>query len=104
MSSPPVEGWAPPGGDWSRVTIDDAELAGWPWLKIVCGCKITLMPWRLMRRHTRYRRLREIIERLRCERCGKPPREVALYWKGGRDATDEREVPLNGEGKGSNSP
>jgi len=94
MSSPSVEGWAPPGGDWMRVTIDDAEIAGWPWLKVTCGCKVALLPWRLIRRRTRYRRLGEIIERLRCESCGHPPRDVSLYWMGGRDGADEREAQI----------
>lgn len=104
MSSPPAEGWAPPGGDWGRVTIDDAELAGWTWLMVTCSCKMTLLPRCLMRRKTRFRRLCEIVERLRCESCGKPPREVKLYWRGGRDGADEREVHLKGEGVAGKTP
>lgn len=62
-----------------------ATMPSLPRLKITCGCKITLMPWRLLRKRARYRRLGEIAVRLRCERCGNPPASLALYWQGGRD-------------------
>ena len=93
MPDAPTEGWVPPGGKWRRLTIDDAELAGWMWLKITCRCGIVCMPWRLLRKRSRYRRLGEITERLRCELCGRPPESVALYWQGGRD---KRETALEG--------
>lgn len=47
-------------------TIDDAELAGWNYL----------------RRRTRYRKLSEIVPRLRCGKCGKPPLLVKLCTSG----------------------
>lgn len=75
-------------------TIDDAELARWQYLGTACACKILYHPWRMLRRETRYRRLAEIAARFRCRRCGLRPHRVWLYWRGGRDGKDERELTI----------
>lgn len=60
------------------VTIDDAELAGWTALGVRCSCHLALVSWPNMRRSTHYRRLDEILPRLRCAKCGTPPIEATL--------------------------
>lgn len=84
----------PPTVDAVVATIDDAELAGWTCLAIQCRCGTVYSPWRLLRRKTKYRRLDEIAARLKCERCGRRPERVWLYWRGGRDATEEMEKTI----------
>jgi hypothetical protein len=75
-------------------TIDDAELARWMTLAVRCRCGEVHYPWRLLRQRTRYRRLSEIAERLRCKRRGCRPDRVWLYWRGGADAQEiyERDI------------
>lgn len=61
-------------------TIDEAELAGWQGLDLVCtACRSTVViPWPLLKRRTKRRDLSEIKARLTCERCGAPPAKVSL--------------------------
>lgn len=62
-------------------TIDDASLAGWNALSATC-CGIAILQWGYLRRRTRYRKLSDIVPRLRCSKCGKPPLRVALCTAG----------------------
>lgn len=97
MSSPIDDEFAENGGermheppilDAKIDTIDDAELARWMCLGVSCRCGSVHLPWRLLRQRTRYRRLDEIVIRLKCKRRGCRPDRAWLYWRGGRDATD----------------
>lgn len=67
-------------GDKPR-TVDEAELAGWDGLELNCGtCRfLTTIPWHRIRRRSGYRKLDEIKERLRCQRCGTKPLHVWLH-------------------------
>ena len=77
------------------LTIDDAELEGWQSLGIWCrGCGTTFASWRGLRRETRYRRLDEIAARFRCKKCRSRPAHVWLYWRGGWDGKNERELTI----------
>lgn len=70
-------------------TIDDAELHGWPWLELQCDCQTTLMPFELLRSRQRYRRLNEIVPRLRCQSCGRRPQYVGLFRMAGQHPVRE---------------
>lgn len=87
MHEPPVFGA-------TIETIDDAELAGWGYLAAACRCGTTMIPWRVLRRETRYRRLDEIAARLRCKGHGCRPSRVWLYWRGGADAQEVYEKTI----------
>jgi hypothetical protein len=55
-----------------------ADLDGW-WLEITCRCKTVHYPLRLMaREHGGEVLLGDVVRRLRCKRCGKPPATVDL--------------------------
>lgn len=83
-----------PDSTFPASTIDEAELAGWDYLAASCRCGTTMIPWRLLRRETRYRRLDEIAARLKCKQRGCAPTRVWLYWRGGRDANQEMEKTI----------
>lgn len=58
-----------------------AELAGW-WLHVECGCgagRTVHMPFRLLAAELGWQvRLGEVLPRLKCTQCQRPPRLVAL--------------------------
>jgi hypothetical protein len=54
------------------------ELDGW-YLEIVCRCRIVHYPLSLMaRKHGGDMLLTDVVPRLRCEVCGRPPAKVDL--------------------------
>lgn len=84
----------PPDVSHPVETIDQADLVGWQFLSVYCGCRITWLDWQKLRRSTRYRRLDEIVPRLRCSDCGRAVKTAELYWQGGRNNDEQREKKI----------
>ncbi|WP_177176973.1 hypothetical protein [Faunimonas pinastri] len=61
-------------------TLGEAELAGWTRFLVSCPkCRLLVeLPFNEVWRRSPYRSLADIVQRLRCGRCGSRPDRVAL--------------------------
>jgi len=62
------------------VTVAEAAAAGYSHVYAEC-CSLTAVPFRLIRGLRPHTTLGQIAAKLRCQRCGKPPKEgTVAFW------------------------